>query len=187
MQHSILQRTALVFCGSLFINFASMFFVVLGSGVMPINFSLLLIATIPLSSAIAFVSYFVRRWPAFTLSALMVISFFATGRIFMHFLDNGLERAKIYASGVAFEVKALHQRTDTWPASLEELPMQKRPQINPDAMWPYRYYQEDNLYPSVGGFSIIYRLKNQVPELIVARRDISVCWNWEDSRWEDTP
>lgn len=187
MQRSTLSRTALVLMFSLVINASTMFCLVLGSGVMPIRMSELFLATVPVSFAVAFVSYFVRWRVKLLIAALMLTGFFATGRIFGYFLNNGFERAKSYASRLALEVKTLHEKTGTWPAELAEIPPERRPLVDAATMGPYRYYEEENLYLNVGGFYIIYEIDKQTPRLRVARRDISVSWNWQASQWEDTP
>jgi hypothetical protein len=184
MQHQILKRTALVLALSIIINSVTMFLSILGSGVMPISFSMLLLATLPISFAVAFISYFVRKRTTLIISALMVISFSATGRVFMHFLENGFEKAKSYASRIAVEVEVLHAKTGKWPADLKEIPMERRPHIDPEILRPYKSYEEDNIYIKIGGFYINYLTDKQPPNLSVGRRDINVTWNWKTSQWE---
>ena len=70
MRRSAHARTAPVLALSLIINSGTMFSLVMGNGVMPIGFSRPLLTALPISFAVAFVSYFVRRWVVLITAAL---------------------------------------------------------------------------------------------------------------------
>jgi hypothetical protein len=165
------------------------FGLVFGSGIMPVNFLVLALIIATISIITASLSVVVRNWNLRWLALLISagLAFCLSVCAFYKLADGGLRRPKSYARSLALEVEARRKLKGAWPAKLDEIPINNRPQVSFLERWPYDYQVENGLYDKVGGFLIYYYYHPdfEEPKLSVGRRDILVDWNWKESRWEN--
>jgi hypothetical protein len=106
----------------------------------------------------------------------------APAMFFVHVQSSGLEFAKQYAAEWAGVVRQVHERTGTWPSTLQDAAaMHPAPRL--DLPWPYLAFCEGTVCDRVGRYLVVYRVANGTPRLTVVRRDIVFEWDWSSSRW----
>jgi hypothetical protein len=157
---------------------------VLGSGILPVKFSFLLLTAflIGISTSVP-VFAFGRQVRHFKLLAAgaIVVTAIASGALFLHFQSAGLEHATRYAeTWAAAAIKAKLQRGE-WPQSVREALAGEEP-VAPRLPWPYLASCRGEMC-KVSGYFVTYSTSAQRPHLVVARRHIAVEWNWTTSTW----
>ncbi len=164
-----------------------MFGAVVGSGILPIPFGILLSGATAIGIVVTLpVLIFGRRALKVWKIGAAVITFVATSTLFNHFRNTGFTLAKDYGRAVAMSVGAHHRASGEWVATLEDLPENHKPKLTLPA--PYLAFCEEGICRKVAGYFLEYEIQREqpTPKLIVGRRDISAQWNWKLNRFEDT-
>ena len=99
--------------------------------------------------------------PYLLITALLVF----TVLMFRIEANYNFNQAKISGQKTATAITDYKNRHGFFPKSIEFLPGKIQP------------------VDTVAGFSITYELENDVPKLIVGRRDWKATWNWIDQKW----
>jgi hypothetical protein len=100
-QEAVLTRAIPVFVLRFLFNAASLYFMVLGSGVLTVTFWRLVVIAASLSFAPKLAASFIRRRTTLILAGLMILGVLGSGMIFMHFITTGFHTAKVFGSKVS--------------------------------------------------------------------------------------
>ena len=160
--------------------------IVLGSGILPIHFALLLLLGLIVgvaASAPAIVFGRTRRRFLLLSVAAIVLTMVGASTVFIHFQETGLEHAKRYGETWAAAASAARHRNGAWPQSIGAVLPHGKPAA-PRLPWPYLAFCSDEDC-KVAGYFVSYRVAEPSPRLIVARRDIALEWNWTSSKWRN--
>ncbi|HET6454055.1 MAG TPA: hypothetical protein VFI02_06580 [Armatimonadota bacterium] len=181
---STLKIILIAFLVSWAVNCFIVFFLVLGSGILPIPTDLLFLSVMPVS--LIWVLLFLSKrgwWLAVGGLAAAFISFYLIARIFMHFVDTGYGHAKARGASIAQKVSIYHKQHDRWPEDLTGVDL---PPLDPKRISPYicegLFHDHEE---KVGGFFVFYELSEGKPVLKVSRRDMSATWNWDTMSWQN--
>ena len=161
---------------------------VLGSGILPIRYDVLLLtrllvgvaATIPL---FAFGLHF-RRFKLLATGTILSTAI-GSAAIFMYFQSSGLEHAKRYGETWVAAIETTRDQRGQWPSSINDALSPPQP-IAPRLPWPYLASCRDESC-KVAGYFVAYELREGKPHLLIARRDIRLEWNWAMSTWRELP
>ena len=157
---------------------------VLGSGILPISFTVLLVTglLVGVMAAIPAVAFgrTPRRFKALA-AAGIVATIIGSAAGFMHFQSTGLEHAKRYGERWAAAVNSTRQQRGEWPRSIHEALSPGQPAA-PRLPWPYLASCHDD-FCKVAGYFVTYRIDERSPHLTVGRRDITLEWDWTSSAW----
>jgi len=124
---------------------------------LPVSLFLFLVIAAFLALIVAVISYpFKRLAIHITFSFLMVCVCMG---VFNYFMQRGLERAKAYAEVLASEIEAIHKSKGVYPKGLNEIPVEKRPEINVNAKGNYIHMEDDGFYTKIGVFLFLIPMK----------------------------
>jgi hypothetical protein len=159
---------------------------VLGSGILPVRFGLLLLGALLIGVINSLPAIlFGRRRLHFNVLAVIAIlaTILATSALFIYYQETGLEHAKRYAETWAAAVKMAKEQGGEWPQSITEALPQRKP-AHPQVPWPYLSFCGDE-WCKVAGYFVSYRPDTPRPHLVVARRDITLEWDWSALKWRE--
>jgi hypothetical protein len=143
--------------GSIFC-FLIYFGLALGSGLSP-KFTLFLILISLLG-----LGFIKNRFKKCRSYLLIIVLLTLTVLMFRIEVNYDFNQAKITGQKTAIAITDYKNRHGFYPKSIESLP-------------------EKKTQGTVAGFFITYELENDVPKLIVGRRDWKATWDWIDQKW----
>lgn len=161
---------------------------VLGSGILPVEFAVLLLSGLLIGVAASLPLFvFGRRARYFNLltAGAIGVTVITSGAVFMHFQSAGLEHATRYGETWAAAINTTRRQRGEWPRSIQD-GLAHRDPVAPQLPCPYLAVCHDHIC-KVAGYYVSYELSERGPRLLVARRDIAVEWNWSNSTWRALP
>lgn len=156
-----------------------MYLLVLGSGVLPVHFGvLILIGALGGFSSALLAARFGRDPRRFRVMAFVAV--LATLAIcvgsFAYFQRRGFDHAKRYGAEAATAITRVHATTGVWPESLART-------LEPSVSWPFEGYCRRDGLCKVGGYFVEYGAAGGTPRLTVTRRGAGLSWDWTRAQW----
>lgn len=160
---------------------------ILGGGIVPVPMSKIYICAAITSLIVAIISMYVRRWVAFaTILILSLLNISGNERIFTHYLHTALNVAQTYGAEVARVVTDIHNQTGKWPETLEDIPQDIRPKLDPKFEKNYHVNGKNGVYELIGGLHFTYGADKDGNRLIRLHcRGWYYKWDWEKSTWQN--
>lgn len=172
-------------------NFFLVQFSILGSGVLPVPQSVLLLISFALASTSALVLLIIPKKKTRVAVFLSIFTVLVYQEAFIQIVLWAYQSAKAYGAEIAPLIQEFKQQQGRWPKSLDELPHQQLRALKPGYQWPLRLYSYSEKYLTwdvIGGFSITYDYEQEwmQPQFSVQRRDLQSHWDWERMLWSES-